>query len=254
MQTNFYNQTAERDQSFYAQEQVLTLNQRLSLTAGVTAERTTNDGAIDKLYAYPKYAVAYRIPAVRRFHRRDQAPGRARVVRHGADLRRPIQPAEQHDRGWSPGRDDRHGRGRSQCQARVGESRSRPDSTRRSSSSRAQLSFTVYQKRISNLLLEAALSASRGYDMQWLNGGEFTNQGAELSLSATPVQLRNGFTWVSTTSFYRNYSVMNALPSQVAPFNGIYPGRSVSEDVNDNFTSSNGYPDAVSAISSPPLL
>ena len=44
---------------------------------------------------------------------------------------------------------------------------------------------------------------------------EFTNQGAEISLTATPVQLRNGFTWVSTTSFYRNYSVVNSLA--VAP-------------------------------------
>ena len=79
--------------------------------------------------------------------------------------------------------------------------------------SRAQFTFTVYQKRVTNLLLEAAVNASRGYDAQWLNGGEFTNQGAEISLATTPVQLRNGFTWVSTTSFYRNYSVVNALPS-----------------------------------------
>jgi hypothetical protein len=78
--------------------------------------------------------------------------------------------------------------------------------------------------------------------VQWLNGGQFTNQGAELQLSATPVQLRNGFTWVTTTSFTRNYSVLNALPAEVAPYNGFYPGRSISEDVNDNFASANGYP------------
>ena len=92
--------------------------------------------------------------------------------------------------------------------------------------SRAQFTFTVYQKRITNLLLEAAVNASRGYDVQWLNGGEFTNQGAEISLAMTPVQLRNGFTWVSTTSFYRNYSVVNALP--VAGFSSIHvrPARS----------------------------
>ena len=36
--------------------------------------------------------------------------------------------------------------------------------------------------------MEANVSPSLGYDEQWFNGGEFTNQGIELSLTATPVQ------------------------------------------------------------------
>src|SRR6185437_6145918 len=78
--------------------------------------------------------------------------------------------------------------------------------------SRAQFSATIYRKRISDLLLQANVSPSLGFDQEWLNGGEFTNEGVELELTATPVQLRNGFIWVSTTSFYRNYSVVNSLP------------------------------------------
>jgi len=56
------------------------------------------------------------------------------------------------------------------------------------------------------------IAPSAGYNAQWVNGGQFTNKGAEISLSATPVQLRNGFTWISTTSFYRNYSNVDHLP------------------------------------------
>jgi TonB-linked SusC/RagA family outer membrane protein len=241
VQTNFYNQTAERDQSFYAQEQVLTLSQRLSLTAGVTAERTTNDGLIDKLYAYPKYSVSYRIPQFASFI--DEVKLRGALGSSGTEPNYGVRfsPLNNTIGGGLPG---------VTTDTIVGDPTIKPESEVEIETgfdatflkSRAALSFTVYQKRISNLLLEADVSASRGYDVQWLNGGEFTNQGAEIQLTATPVQLRNGFTWISTASFTRNYSVMNALPSQVAPFNGIYPGRSVSEDVNDNFTTSNGYP------------
>ncbi len=113
--------------------------------------------------------------------------------------------------------------------------------------SRAQLTFTVYQKRIDNVLLQAGVNPSRGYVAEWLNGGEFTNQGAEIGLEATPIQMRNGFAWTTGLSFYRNYSVANSIP--VAPFapnggrNGwIDPGRSVSELVNNAIVLPNGYP------------
>jgi TonB-dependent starch-binding outer membrane protein SusC len=108
--------------------------------------------------------------------------------------------------------------------------------------SRAQLTFTVYQKRVSNLLVQAGLNPSQGSFFQWLNGGEFTNQGAEISLTATPVQLRNGFNWLSTISFFRNYSVMNKLA--VAPYDVFYireqVGRSVTNIVNPNGLNGSG--------------
>ena len=99
-----------------------------------------------------------------------------------------------------------------------------------------QLSFTVYQKRISNLLLQAAVSASRGYDAQWLNGGEFTNQGAEIQLSGdpgpAPERLHLDLDDELLPQLQRREQP--ALLA-VAPFNGIYPGRSISEDANANF-------------------
>ncbi len=47
-QNNFYFATAEKDQSLYAQEQILTLDSRLSVTAGVTAEKSTLNSTFDK--------------------------------------------------------------------------------------------------------------------------------------------------------------------------------------------------------------
>jgi hypothetical protein len=110
---------------------------------------------------------------------------------------------------------------------------------------------TVYQKRITNLLLQAGVDPTQGFTEEWLNGGEFTNQGIELSLSATPFDSRRGLTWVTTTSFYRNYSVVNALPvpgfrvgAGGGGFGSFYvqPGRSVSEIVNTGILNPDGVP------------
>src|SRR6185437_15154454 len=62
VKNQFYNRDAALDQSLYAQEQLLLLNQRLAIGFGVTAERTTNDGDINKFYYYPHYSASYRMP------------------------------------------------------------------------------------------------------------------------------------------------------------------------------------------------
>ena len=47
---------------FYAQEQFLTLDQRLALSAGITAERATDNGFINTYYPYPKFSASFRVP------------------------------------------------------------------------------------------------------------------------------------------------------------------------------------------------
>lgn len=237
VQTNFYNRTAARDQSLYAQEQVLTLNSRLSATIGVTAERTTNDGDISKFYAYPHYAASYRIPQFVSFL--DEVKLRAAYGQSGTQPNYGVRytPLQTTVEGGLPG-EWLYNRGI------VGDPNVEPESETEIETgfdatmfkSRAQFTFTVYQKRVTNLLLAANVSPSRGYPSQWVNGGEFTNQGAEVSFSATPVQLRNGFTAVSTISYFRNYSVVNSLgvPSFDDFFVWITPGRSISDVVNPN--------------------
>src|SRR6185312_14888525 len=207
-------------------------------------ERTTNDGAIHKFYAYPRYSAAYRIPKFVGFL--DELKVRAA---YGASGTQPLYGVRYTPLTTTLG----SGLPGLVADSIVGNATVKPESETEIETgfdatmfhSRAQLTVTVYQKRITSLLLQAALSASRGFDEEWLNGGEFTNQGAELSLSATPLRLRNGFTWVSTTSFFRNYSVVNSLP--VAPFSAgsgswLEPGRSVSEFVNSAIVTPNGSP------------
>lgn len=255
VQTVFYNRDAALDQSLYAQEQVLTLNQRLALGAGVTAERTTNDGDINKFYYYPHYSASYRVPEFVGFL--DELKLRAAYGQSGTEPNYGVK--------YTPDTSALIG-GLNSVYPTVlhGSSTIRPEAETEIEmgfdatllKSRAQFSFTVYQKRISDLLLQAGVAPALGFNEEWINGGEFTNQGIELQLQATPVQLRNGFTWNTSESFYRNYSDVNSLP--IPPFivgntfGGIFgqygylmPGRSVSEMAAPSLPTANGSPSQV---------
>jgi TonB-linked SusC/RagA family outer membrane protein len=250
--TVFYNRDATYDQSLYAQEQVLLLDQRLALGAGLTAERTTNDGDIHKFYMYPHYSASYRVPQFVGFL--DELKFRAAYGQAGTEPTYGVK--------YTPDSLNLisglsavypallHGNANIRPEAET-EIETGFDAT--FFKSRAQFTFTLYQKRIQDLLLQASVAPGLGYNSVWFNGGEFTNQGIELSLSATPIQFRNGFTWNTTETFYRNYSVVNSLP--VPPFivgstfGGIFgqygylaPGRSVSEMASPSILTANGSP------------
>ncbi len=238
VQTNFYNRTAARDQSFYGQEQLLLLDSRLSVSAGVTAERSTTDGDVGKFFYYPHYSASYRIPQFVGFL--DELKVRAAYGQSGTQPNYQVRYAVIDSTAVDAGAPGEYLNGD------LGNAAIKPESETETElgfdatmfHSRAQFTFTVYQKRVTNLLLQANESGSRGYSYQWLNGGEFTNQGAEISLSATPIQLRNGFTAVSTISYFRNYSVVNSL--SVPPFDVFFidvtPGRSISDVVNATYS------------------
>ncbi len=253
--TVFFNRDAAYDQSLYAQEQVLLLDQRLALGAGVTAERTTNDGDINKFYMYPHYSASYRVPQFVGFL--DELKFRAAYGQSGTEPNYGVK--------YTP---DTSGliSGQSAVYPAVlhGSQGIRPEAETEIETgfdatflkSRAQFTFTVYQKRIQDLLLQAGVAPALGYNTVWFNGGEFTNQGIELSLSATPLQFRNGFTWNTTETFYRNYSVVNSLPIPPfivgSTFGGIFgqfgylaPGRSVSEMAAPGILTANGSPTQV---------
>jgi TonB-linked SusC/RagA family outer membrane protein len=249
VQTGFYNRTAQRDQSFYVQEQILTLEQRLALTAGVTAERSTADGDIGKFYGYPRFSASYRIPQF--WTPVDELKLRFAYGQSGN--------LPTYGNKYTPLAtqliDGHNGVSNS---PQLGNPNARPEAETEMETgfdatlfhSRAEFSATIYQKQLSDLLLFASVAPSAGYSTTFINGGKFTNQGLELTLKATPIQLRNGFTWTSTTTYYRNYSVVNSLPVPAGPIGNTFGfgegylqvGRSVSQIVNGNQIGPDGQP------------
>ena len=61
--TVFADRQEVRGLAYYAQEEVLALNERLLATAGGRAERSTVNGDVDKFYLFPKASLSYRFPA-----------------------------------------------------------------------------------------------------------------------------------------------------------------------------------------------
>jgi len=221
------------DRSFYGQEQVVTLASRLAVTAGATAEQSTLDGDTHHYFGYPHFAASYRITVPSSFI--EEVKPR---VAYG-------------EAGNLPPLGVRFNLPYTTCVAGVCgagvpyPSRIKPDRERETElgfdaamfGDRAQFSATVYQKRTTDLVLEATASENGPL---FANGGAFSNRGAELELEATPLRMRNSFAWTSTTTFSRNYSVVDAVPFPVyatilgAARGYVAAGRSLTEIVNTN--------------------
>ncbi len=217
----FYQQTESNDAGYYVQEQLLLLDERLSLTGGLNAERSSNNGNVNKLYPYPKVAGSFRV-----FTGDNELKIRAAYGQAGT---LPIYGVK-----FDSALTQNYGGIASIAYAQtLGDPNVRPETNTSIETGfdltlfkgRAALEGTVFQKRVSNLLLQESVLPSAGYATQWTNGGQLTNQGLELSLNATPVQAGK-FSWVTTESYTRVYDRVDNLPIpsfEAGAFFGYYP-------------------------------
>ena len=207
------NQDLVKTLSFYAQEEFLTLEERLLLTAGVNAERASTNGDPEKYYAYPKFSASYRVPWLA--PRMDELKVRAAFGRAGN------QPTAGRftflttlvQEGVSGFRASTVSGAESIKPETATELEGGFDLTL--FDGRARLSATQYKKTIDNLLLQAAIAPSTGFTSQWINGGQISAHGTELELGVTPVSV-GSFQWLSQTTYSSNKARVTRLP--VAPF------------------------------------
>ncbi len=230
----FYQQTESNDAGYYVQEQLLLFNERLSVTGGVNAERSSSNGLIDHFYPYPKIAGSFRV-----FTGDNELKVRAAYGQAGT---LPIY-GVRYDSSLVTNYNSLSGTGFALTQ---GDPNVRPE-TNTSIETGADLTLfkgrmavnaTIFQKRVTNLLLLESTLPSSGFQSGWANGGQLTNQGLELSLNATPIQA-NKFSWNTTWQYTRVYDRMDNLPIPpfeagsffgYEPFGGYYvqPGASVN--------------------------
>jgi TonB-dependent starch-binding outer membrane protein SusC len=251
-----------RTQSLYAQEQVLTLGDRLTLVAGATSDRNAPNNMFGPLLLYPKLAAAYRVPHLSgfvqtlKFH---AAYGQAGIApTYGFNFNNAqnfYSTLVGEQRGVVVGPN-----ANSNIYYQVADTNLRPERTTEIETGvdatmlhdRAELSVTVYQKRVNNLVMLGGSATPPLFAVNAINGGQFTNQGIELTLELSPIKTAGGFNWSVSSSFFRNYSRVDGLPNgpfAVSPefgrFYGTYweqVGRSVSEIVNTNVASRDGTP------------
>ncbi len=232
--TPYYQQTESNDAGYYAQEQVLVFNERLALTGGINAERSSNNGNVNKFYLYPKIAGSFRVLTGDNELKIRAAYGQAGTLPiYGAKF--DAAKVTNYDAIPSTG-----------FGTVLGDPNIRPETNTSIETGadltmfrgRMALNATVFQKRVTNLLLQENVLPSVGYASAWVNGGQITNQGLELSLNATPIQAGK-FSWSTSAAYSRVYDRVDNLPIPAfeagsffgyQPFGGyiIQPGASAN--------------------------
>jgi TonB-linked SusC/RagA family outer membrane protein len=199
LQSPFQLNAKERTLALYGQEEFLTLHERLLLTAGFRAERSSANGDIHKYFLYPKAAASYRFPNLmgegtelkvrgaygetgnqplfgQKFTTLTTAVigGSAGTVIQGTAGALDIKP--EHLKEFEAGVDAQLWHGR------------------------ATLEVTGYSRHTYDLLLQSTPAPSTGYGIRIFNGGVLWNEGIEIAGGITPVQTRN-LNWVFRTTF-----------------------------------------------------
>jgi len=213
----FANREEVKGLALFGQEEFLALDERLLLTAGVRAERSTVNGDIDKFYAFPKGSISLRMPGL--FGIFDEFKPRIAV---GASGNQPL-----YIQKYTPAIGSTYsGQNALQPGLIQGNPLIKPERETEIEGGldaswwdqRASLALTAYQKKIDDVILHFVTAPSVGYNVSIRNGGTIRNRGIEAALGLTPIQ-SDRFGWISRATFARNRGIVTALPAGVTTFN-----------------------------------
>jgi outer membrane receptor protein involved in Fe transport len=223
-------------------------NDQLSLLGGLLAERSSLNGDVNKFYFYPKIGAAYSLikPAKANEARTFDAFESLRVrAAYGETGNRPnygnkfTALSATNVIGGSAGL---------VVLGNAGDNNIQPERQREveggidvaTKDQRVVAEVTLYQRNISDMLLQRALATTTGFANQFINGGGLRNRGVEGALAIKPVP---GIDWTTRGVLTLNRSTITSLPAGIAPFNvavgfgaglGAYriePGKSATQIV-----------------------
>jgi TonB-linked SusC/RagA family outer membrane protein len=208
--TPFQDDQTVRDLGLYGQEELLLLDRRLLLTAGLRADRTSNNGDTGKYFFYPKAAASYRILK--------PLGGLDEIKLRGAFGQTGNQPL--FGQKFSPDSSGTIGGLFGVFpSSNAGDVLLEPERQTEFeggfdalfANGRAELNFTVYQRMITNLILQQTIAPSLGQETRIFNSeGRLRNRGVEASLNVSPVQNQT-MNWLIRTTFFLNRSQIRSL-------------------------------------------
>ena len=107
---------------------------------------------------------------------------------------------------------------------------------------RITLDATWYKSNTLNQILPVRISTGSGYTTKVVNAGNIENKGLEISLTARPLELKNGFHWDLTFNYAKNKSkVIELAPGiETYPLYSSYPN-SIEARVGEAFGNIIGY-------------
>lgn len=203
----------QEDFGFYAQE-MINYQDKLIGTFGVTGDKSTNNGDINKYFYYPKASLAANLhnfdfwsssDAINRLKLR-AAYGEAGTFAAFGSLYTVyantlvdgnvgiIVPTTRGNPNLSPER---------QKEFEIGFDAGFLND-------RIGIEFSYYKKKVEDLLLRANAEPSSGFATKWTNAGELENKGVEIGINVNAVS-SEVFTWDTTVSWFKNKSQMTKL-------------------------------------------
>ncbi len=208
--TPFQEDRLVRDLGFYGQEELLLMNRRLLLTAGLRADRSSNNGRTRKFFFYPKAAVSYRL--VQPLGGVDEIKLRGAFGQTG---NQPLFGAK-----YSPDTTATIGGLFGQVPGnRAGDALIQPE--RQSefeagfdaqfAGGRAEVNLSVYQRTISDLILEQTIAPSLGQETRiFSSDSRLRNRGVEAAVTVSPVRNQD-LSWLFRTTFFLNRAKITRL-------------------------------------------
>jgi TonB-linked SusC/RagA family outer membrane protein len=219
----FQQKALIRDEAIYGQEEVVAFNERLLVSVGFHADRSSADGDQNHFFFYPKAGASYRFVAP--LPHVDEVKLRGTLGQSGNRPNYGNRDLVLQGNGRAGGL---NGIG---APGSIGNPNIEPERMTEQEygldaqffDQRLAIEGTYFKRRITKLLLTAPLAPSSGYTNQIINGGELESKGWELGLRANPLRGWQGLNDVFRATFYKvNQTVIGLpVPNFIVPSSGF---------------------------------
>ncbi len=200
-----------KDQAIYFQQDMLAFDEKLFLSAGVRADRSSANGDTEKYYTFPKFQASYRF--VNAVPRVDEFKFRAAVGESGNRPAYGSRDVVLLDNGQIGGQNG-FGVAAGQGNPKIAPERMREIEfgfDTRMFNSRVGLEYTRFDRKISDALLPLAVAPTLGFSSFTGNGVRLRNKGNEFAADVSVIQ-RTGFNWVTRATYFNVDEKIEALP------------------------------------------
>jgi TonB-linked SusC/RagA family outer membrane protein len=202
------------DQSQYVNEQIIALDEKLALSAGVRADRGSENGDRAKYYTYPKYSASYRFtePLAKLTSKVDEVKLRASFGQSGNRPRYGDRDITITGGGVIGGNNSLV------AASAVGNPTVRPEVMNEKEfgvdagmfGGRVSLEASHYERVIKDLLVTYPLAPASGLGTETINGGQMSTRGFEAGLNIAPISTRD-VEWTLRTTYQHNTQRIDQL-------------------------------------------
>jgi len=107
---------------------------------------------------------------------------------------------------------------------------------------RLGIDFSIYDKQSYDNIMSVSVSTATGFNSQWVNAGEISNKGYELSLNAKPIVMKN-FAWSMNVNWSKNKNEVVKLYKDVKELQlaSVQGGVSINATLGEPYGTIKGY-------------